>query len=283
MVAVRAAGVAALDLASALDADGVDVANENSPDQVVLSGPQSAMDRACERTRELAGAIEIEFVPLTVSAPFHSRRMRAVEADFRLALDEAAPRLSAERAAAVTSNFRGGFHTGRRDDLLDALERQIGGTVRWTANMRALLPVADRIFEVGPGDLCAVSSRASASRSRRSSPARRPRRPSPLEPLFQEPVGAHPRRLERLRPRVREEARRERDERRDRASRSKRSDGGDRAGVRRDPRERRRSAHVEPRRALERGSGRRSSTRSPSGWPAKAACAFSFTRSRSAT
>jgi [acyl-carrier-protein] S-malonyltransferase len=151
MVAVRAAGVASLDLSGAVDADGVDVGNENSPDQVVLSGPQSAMDRACERARELAGGVEIEFVPLTVSAPFHSRRMRAVEADFRVALDEAAPRMSAERAALVTSNFGGGFHTGRRDDLLDALERQIGGTVRWTANMRALIPVADRILEVGPG------------------------------------------------------------------------------------------------------------------------------------
>jgi [acyl-carrier-protein] S-malonyltransferase len=151
MVAVRAVGVAALDLASALDGDGVDVANENSPDQVVLSGPRSAMDRACERTRELAKGVDVEFVALAVSAPFHSRRMRAVEADFRLALEDAAPRLSAERSSAVTSNFRGGFHTGQRADLLDALEHQIGGTVRWTANMRALIPVADRILEVGPG------------------------------------------------------------------------------------------------------------------------------------
>jgi malonyl CoA-acyl carrier protein transacylase len=151
MVAVKGTGIAALDLAGALDADGVDVANENSPDQVVLSGPQTAMQRACERTRELATGIDVEFVTLTVSAPFHSRRMRGVEADFRVALDEAAPRLSAAKASAVTSNFRGGFHTGQEDDLLDALEHQIGGTVRWTANMRALVPLAGRIFEVGPG------------------------------------------------------------------------------------------------------------------------------------
>jgi malonyl CoA-acyl carrier protein transacylase len=151
MVAVKGAGIAALDLAAALDADGVDVANENSPDQVVLSGPQAAMERACDRTRELAKGIDVEFVTLTVSAPFHSRRMRGVEGDFRVALDEAAPRLSPAKASVVTSNFRGGFHTGTEGDLLDALERQIGGTVRWTANMRALAPLADRIFEVGPG------------------------------------------------------------------------------------------------------------------------------------
>jgi [acyl-carrier-protein] S-malonyltransferase len=151
MVAVCGAGVAALELAGPLDADGVDVANENSLDQVVLSGPAAAMDRACARTRELAKGIDVEFVPLTVSAPFHSRRMRAVEADFRRALDEAAPRFDAERAQGVTSNFRGAMHTGSSADLLDALEHQIGGTVRWTANMRALIPLADRIYEVGPG------------------------------------------------------------------------------------------------------------------------------------
>jgi [acyl-carrier-protein] S-malonyltransferase/trans-AT polyketide synthase/acyltransferase/oxidoreductase domain-containing protein len=151
MVAVCGTGVAALDLANAIDAEGVDVANENSPDQVVLSGPRATMDRACARTRELAKGIEVELVPLTVSAPFHSRRMRAIEADFRRALDEVAPRLTPERSSVVTSNFRGGFHTGQRDDLLGALEHQIGGTVRWVANMRALIAAADRIVEIGPG------------------------------------------------------------------------------------------------------------------------------------
>ena len=151
MVAVCGPGIASLDLASAVDAEGVDVANENSPDQVVFSGPQATMDRACERARELAKGIAVEFIPLTVSAPFHSRRMRAVEADFRFALEEAAPGFAAARAVVVTSNFAGGFHTGKPGDLLDGLEHQIAGTVRWVANMRALTGAADRIFEVGPG------------------------------------------------------------------------------------------------------------------------------------
>jgi malonyl CoA-acyl carrier protein transacylase len=153
MVAMRGAGVAGLALAAAVDAEGVDVANENSPDQVVLSGPAAAMDRACARAREVATGIDVDFVPLTVSAPFHSRRMRAVEADFRHALDQAAAARSfaSERSTAVTSNFRGGFHTGKAGDLLDALEHQIAGTVRWVDNMRALAGAADRILEVGPG------------------------------------------------------------------------------------------------------------------------------------
>jgi [acyl-carrier-protein] S-malonyltransferase len=151
MVAVCAAGVASLDFRSALEELGVDIANVNSPDQLVLSGPQSAMDHACARAKEIAKDLVLELVPLSVSAPFHSRRMRAVEHDFRMALDEAAPRFAAERSSVVTSNLRGGFHTGRLDDLLDALEKQVSGPVDWMANMRALAPLADRILEVGPG------------------------------------------------------------------------------------------------------------------------------------
>lgn len=150
MVAVCGAGVAALDLRTVLDEIGVDIANVNSPDQVVLSGPHSAMDRACSLAREVAGKA-IEFVPLTVSAPFHSRRMRIIERDFRAALDEAAARFVAERSSVVTSNLRGGFHTGRPEDLLDSLEHQVSGPVNWMANMRALASAADRILEVGPG------------------------------------------------------------------------------------------------------------------------------------
>jgi [acyl-carrier-protein] S-malonyltransferase len=151
MVAVCGAGVGRLDFRSALDEVGVDVANINSPDQVVLSGPVSSMDHACARAKEIAEGIDVELVRLAVSAPFHSRAMRAIEHDFRMELEQAAPRCVAERSSGVTSNLRGGFHTGQTSDLLDALERQVSSPVHWMANMHALAPLADRILEVGPG------------------------------------------------------------------------------------------------------------------------------------
>lgn len=150
MTAVTGDGAASVDARAALDALGVDVANVNSPNQVVLSGPSARIDAACARFRELAGERALDFTPLSVSAPFHSRAMRAIEPAFREALDDVADRLDAPRAATVTSNFRGGFHSGSRDDLLEALARQIGGTVDWVANMRALVATADAFFEVGP-------------------------------------------------------------------------------------------------------------------------------------
>ncbi len=151
MVAVSGTGVAACDLRGPLEALGVDVANINSPDQIVLSGPSALMDAACARARELARGVAFDFTPLAVSAPFHSRRMRVIEGRFRDTLDQAAPSLTAARASVVTSNLLGGFHTGHENDLLDALQGQISGPVDWIGNMRALLDAgADTIVEVGP-------------------------------------------------------------------------------------------------------------------------------------
>jgi len=151
MVAVIGEGIGSRDLAAALAGLEVDVANRNSRDQLVLSGAASDMERACERVRETAAPAEIELVPLTVSAPFHSRRMRAIEPELRAVLEGVAPRVVAERARAVTSNFTGAFHTGILPDLLDALVRQASGAVDWMANMEAIGTTADRILEIGPG------------------------------------------------------------------------------------------------------------------------------------
>ena len=105
------------------------------------------MEAACARVRDLAGGLSLDFTPLTVSAPFHSRAMRAIEPPFRVELDAALALLQGAPAAQVTSNFRGGFHTGTTADLVEALERQIAGTVDWVANMRAIVGAADAIFE----------------------------------------------------------------------------------------------------------------------------------------
>jgi [acyl-carrier-protein] S-malonyltransferase/trans-AT polyketide synthase/acyltransferase/oxidoreductase domain-containing protein len=153
MVAVSGPGIAITDLArleTELDAIGVDIANVNSTDQVVLSGPQAAMSRACALVQEIAKDIDLDLVPLTVSAPFHSRRMAVIEPEFRAALESVSPGFVAALSSAVTSNLLGTFHSGAEGALLDALTRQISGRVNWVANMRAVASLADRILEVGP-------------------------------------------------------------------------------------------------------------------------------------
>ena len=149
MVAVIGEGIGTRDLRPTLEGMAIDVANRNSRNQIVLSGLASDMDLACSKVREAVGT-PLEFVPLTVSAPFHSRHMRVIEGEFRGILESVSSRFVASRARCVTANFTGGFHTGELGDLVESLTRQISGVVDWIANMDALGKVADRILEVGP-------------------------------------------------------------------------------------------------------------------------------------
>ncbi len=151
MVAVIAEGVADRDLAGDLADLEVDVANRNSATQVVLSGERTAIERAQSRLPQIFGDTPFEAIALNVSAPFHSRMMRPIEAPFRAALEEIAGTLHPERATVVTSNLAGGFHRADVSSLIDGLTRQLSGTVDWIANMRALTEAATEIYEVGPG------------------------------------------------------------------------------------------------------------------------------------
>ncbi|MBK8998569.1 MAG: ACP S-malonyltransferase [Myxococcales bacterium] len=147
MSAVVASGVANAGLKELIADLGVDVANLNSLDQIVISGAAAGVEAAEKRIAEKLP--EAEVIRLNVSAPFHSRLMRGIEAEFRRELEAAAPRFDASRATAVTSNLRGGFHTDKLEDLIDGLTGQISGTVDWVANMRALSG-SERIVELGP-------------------------------------------------------------------------------------------------------------------------------------
>ncbi len=129
-------------------AGNVDVANENSLTQVVLSGEAAAVHRMSEELVE--SSPELKATPLNVSAPFHSRLMAPVEPPFRAALEEARPQLRADAATNVASNFLGTFYSGDSDELIDGLTRQVSGAVRWVDNMRALGKAAKTIVEVGP-------------------------------------------------------------------------------------------------------------------------------------
>jgi len=126
----------------------VTIANDNSPEQVVLSGLAADVGTAESR---LASHEALRLVPLEVSAPFHSPLMAGIEPVFAAVLDASAQGWDAARAPAVTSNLTGGFHDADPAALRARLVRQISGTVRWRSNMAALADAATRIVEIGPG------------------------------------------------------------------------------------------------------------------------------------
>jgi [acyl-carrier-protein] S-malonyltransferase len=128
----------------------VDVANLNSPSQVVLSGSSASLARAGDVLEAALEPTGGRVVALDVSAPFHSRALRVIEAEFERALDGEAGAMNAARATSVTSNLLGGFHAGTSEALISALVRQISGPVRWIDNMKALAEGATTIYEIGP-------------------------------------------------------------------------------------------------------------------------------------
>jgi [acyl-carrier-protein] S-malonyltransferase/trans-AT polyketide synthase/acyltransferase/oxidoreductase domain-containing protein len=123
-------------VASAIAGLVVDVANENSPDQVVLSG--RCLDLRVAESR----LPDAKLTPLAVSAPFHSRLMRPIAEPFREVLRAAAW----GDPSAVVSNTTGTWHTAA--SLEDSLVAQVWCPVRWIDDMRAL--AGARVVEIGP-------------------------------------------------------------------------------------------------------------------------------------
>jgi [acyl-carrier-protein] S-malonyltransferase/trans-AT polyketide synthase/acyltransferase/oxidoreductase domain-containing protein len=130
----------------------IDIANINSANQIVISGEAMAMPEAEARLQEaLAKDRPFRFIPLNVSAPFHSRHMSTIVEPFEEILRAVGKGIVQDKSVTVTSNFRGIFHSGLYEDLIYNLVSQLNHPVLWVDNMRALASQTEMIYEVGPG------------------------------------------------------------------------------------------------------------------------------------
>jgi malonyl CoA-acyl carrier protein transacylase len=130
--------------------DSVDVANFNSPTQTVISGPVADMQRA-KPVFEQAGARM--YVPLQVSAAFHSRYMsEAAKAfdGFLAGFKFAAPGIPV--IANVTAEPYPSGDPGAA--IRSLLVKQITQSVQWTQSIRHLAARGAQSFEeMGPGNV----------------------------------------------------------------------------------------------------------------------------------
>lgn len=134
--------------ATAAGSGTVVAANLNAPDQTVISGDPSAVERAGELC-QAAGARRV--LPLKVSGAFHSPLMEPAVAGLREAL-EVAP--FGEPAFPIVANATAEF-TQSRDAAVELLATQLTAPVRWVASMQAIAarhPEA-RWLELGPGSV----------------------------------------------------------------------------------------------------------------------------------
>lgn len=149
MTAVLAPQIDVPNVQAALEGLVVDIANHNSPQQLVLSGRSADIEEAEERMRTVVPGVRLR--RLTVSAPFHSRLMQPIEDGFRIVLEGSAITWSPDHSGKVVSNYSGSLYpSGDTAALVEGLARQLSGAVRWADNMAVLASGADRIIEIGP-------------------------------------------------------------------------------------------------------------------------------------
>ena len=119
--------------ATAAEGEVCEVANDNDPSQVVISGHKGAIDRAIALAKEMGAK---RAVALPVSAPFHCSLMKPAAEAMAEALGRTSP---AAPAVPLYANVTAQA-TANPDVIRDQLVAQVTGMVRWresVANMAA--------------------------------------------------------------------------------------------------------------------------------------------------
>ena len=124
---------------------GAQVANLNSPGQIVISGATDAVERACGLARQRGAK---RAIPLEVGGAFHSRWMEPAAAQLKTALESIEMR---DLKFSVASNVTGRYYT-QPGQARHALVEQLTRPVQWVACMQTFLSAGIRTFvELGPG------------------------------------------------------------------------------------------------------------------------------------
>lgn len=139
MMAVRASDRD--ELAGVIADTGATLANDNSPEQVVLSGPDDVLERAEQALRERG----VRAKRLPVAGAFHSPAMEPAVPEFRERLGEIELRVpSVPVLSCVTAE--------PFDDVRERLAQALTRPVRWLDVMRELhARGATHFVETGPG------------------------------------------------------------------------------------------------------------------------------------
>ena len=125
----------------------VQIANYNSPGQVVISGDQDALSRAVELLKERGGR---RIIPLAVSIAAHSPLMASVVQEYRAAVDSTPLRMP---GLPVVANISA-HPLLSVDEIRDELAGQLTWPVRWTASVQWMVEQGvTRFIEVGPKDV----------------------------------------------------------------------------------------------------------------------------------
>ncbi len=125
----------------------IDIANYNSPGQIVISGEKERVAAAVEKLR---GRGMRKIVELNVAGAFHSRLMREAGEALREALEQAEIRMP---QVPVFHNFSAA-PAASVEEIRELLVSQVAGSVRWEDCLRAAVAGgAGGVIEFGPGNV----------------------------------------------------------------------------------------------------------------------------------
>lgn len=132
------------------ESEQVNIANDNSPDQVVISGNVQACNNAVEWLQNNVKE-KIRSIPLQVSAPFHSMLMKPAAEKLKLALDKIEIR---PNQLPYVSNVDAEINPMYTASLIikKKLVTQVCGTVKWVDSCRHISE-QDKVIEVGAGSV----------------------------------------------------------------------------------------------------------------------------------
>jgi trans-AT polyketide synthase/acyltransferase/oxidoreductase domain-containing protein len=123
----------------------IDIANINSPTQIVISG-------VLENLEEVADFMDEEgysYIPLKVSGAFHSRYMSEVKEEFRNAIN---PSDLSIISIPVISNFTAKPYNDSLADCIGNMVNQLDNPIQWLQSIELILEQDEYEFiELGPG------------------------------------------------------------------------------------------------------------------------------------
>ncbi len=126
---------------------GIDVANFNSPGQIVVSGEK---DKVAAAVAELKIRGMRKVIPLKVAGAFHSRLMAPAGEQLDEILESASIKLP---EIPVYHNFSAAV-AGTVEELRANLHGQVAGSVRWEECVRQMIAAGgDTMIEFGPGSV----------------------------------------------------------------------------------------------------------------------------------
>lgn len=128
-----------------LESGTVEIANYNSPAQIVISGEKAAVEEAAVLLKE-NGAKRV--IILDVSGPFHSSLLKGAGEKLKLELDKVDMK---EPSVDVVSNVDANIHKDP-DEIKSILVKQVYSSVLWEDSISKLIDEGfDRFIEIGPG------------------------------------------------------------------------------------------------------------------------------------